>query len=46
MTYSNQRDHPLLDRMIVRDLLLGARRGDGRRASPAERTRAEHSSML
>jgi very-short-patch-repair endonuclease len=45
MSYTNQRDHPLLDRMLVRDLLLQLAAGTVI-ASPAGATRGEHLKWL
>lgn len=45
MSYSNQRDHEILDRMLVRDLLLELTRASVD-ASPAPLPRAEHLSAL
>lgn len=41
MSYSNQWDHPLLDRQLVRDYLLDLSRAE-LRASPTERSREAH----
>jgi len=45
MTYSNQRDHALLDRHAVRRLLEALRDGEVE-ASPTSRSRADHLAML
>jgi len=45
MSYSNQLDHRLLDRKLIRDLLLRLARADVK-ASPAPLPRAEHLSQL
>jgi ATP-dependent helicase YprA (DUF1998 family)/very-short-patch-repair endonuclease len=45
LSYTNQMDHPLLDRTLVRDLLLALRRGVVH-ASPTARPRGEHLAWL
>jgi very-short-patch-repair endonuclease len=45
MTYSNQRDHALLDRHAIRGLLEALRDGDVR-PSPTSDSRADHLAML
>ena len=41
MSYSNQADHPLLDRQLIRDYLLQLAQADVK-VSPGERPRADH----
>ncbi len=45
MTYYNQRDHELLDRTVIRDLLLQFTHANVT-VAPAERTRSEHLEVL
>ncbi len=45
MTYTNQRDHPLLDRHSIRDILLALAQST-LAASPVARSRAEHCEAL